>query len=90
MAAWVRKHETAWLLPPASVVVTGWLSAHTDTRVVAYWLGAVAGVVSYALVLFGLRPASYARTAAAALGAIAGIVATSLLLHSVGRSLLSW
>ena len=49
-------------MPPAAVVVTGWLSAHTDTRVVAYWLGAVAGVVSYALVLFGLRPAPYART----------------------------
>lgn len=86
----MRKHETAWLFPPAAVVVTGWLSAHTDAGVVAYWLGAVSGIVSHAVVLIGLRPAPYARLAAAALGVITGIVATALLLHSVGRSLLSW
>lgn len=86
----MRGYETAWLFPPVAVVVTGWLSAHTDTRVVAYWLGAVAGVVSYALVWLSLRPAPYSRTAAAALGVVAGIVATALLLHSVGRSLLAW
>lgn len=90
MAAWVRNHEPAWLFPPAAVVVTGWLSAHTDAAVVAYWLGIVSGVVSYVLVLIGLRPAPYARLAAAALGAIVGIVGSALLLHSVGRSLLSW
>lgn len=87
---WVREHDITWLCPPVAVVLTGWLSAHTDTRVVAYWLGVIAAVVGYAITLLALQPSRSARSAAACLGAVAGLGATALLLHSTGHQLLRW
>lgn len=91
VVTWLRAHETpVWLWPPLVVVLTAWLSAYTDTQVVAYWLGVVAGCVCYTLALLALRPAPFAPSAAACVGVVGGLMATAILLNSTDHSLLRW
>lgn len=91
LVVWLRTHEAPlWVWPPLVVVVTAWLSAQTDTRVTAYWLGTVAACVLYALTLLALRPASYARIGGACGGVVGGLVVAAVLLNSTNHSLLRW
>jgi hypothetical protein len=77
-----------WALPVVVIVVTGWLGHATNATVVSFWLGIVATVVAYALALFALEPATYARRLAAAIAVTVGLGATQLLLDHVGHSIL--